>query len=145
MTVFKRAQCKRHSKSPEWRRYDDGGTVIGRYKLYRERLNDNRPVTRLGRSSNGSITDPYDYPNKWLEASACPKTFAGSRRVSPATNEPSPCSPIVQRTAMCPRRVPSPLEHGKPCRRHGTATLAHRVPTCVTFLADGGARCVHTA
>ena len=34
------------------------------------------------------------------------KTFAGSRRVSPAANGPPTCSPIAQRPAVCPHRVP---------------------------------------
>ena len=43
------------------------------------------------------------------------KTFAGSRRVSPAANGPPTCSPIAQRPAVCPHRVsPSArnLPHG---------------------------------
>ena len=35
-----------------------------------------------------------------------PKTFAGSHRVSPAANGPPTCSPIAQRPAVCPHRVP---------------------------------------
>ena len=43
------------------------------------------------------------------------KTFAGSRRVSPAANGPLTCSPIDQRPAVCPHRVPPSarnLPHG---------------------------------
>ena len=43
------------------------------------------------------------------------KTFAGSRRVSPAANGPPTCSPIAQRPAVCPHRVPPSarnLPHG---------------------------------
>ena len=43
------------------------------------------------------------------------KTFAGSRRVSPAVNRPSTCSPIAQRPAVWPHRVPPSarnLPHG---------------------------------
>ena len=43
------------------------------------------------------------------------KTFAGSRRVSPAVNGPPTCSPIAQRPAVCPHRVPPSarnLPHG---------------------------------
>ena len=43
------------------------------------------------------------------------KTFAGSRRVSPAANGPPTCSPIAQRPAGCPHRVPPSarnLPHG---------------------------------
>ena len=43
------------------------------------------------------------------------KTFAGSRRVSPAVNGPSTCSAIAQRPAVCPHRVPPSarnLPHG---------------------------------
>ena len=43
------------------------------------------------------------------------KTFAGSRRVLPAVNGPLTCSPIAQRPAMCPHRVPPSarnLPHG---------------------------------
>ena len=44
-----------------------------------------------------------------------PKTFAGSHRVSPAANGPPTCSPIAQRPALCPHRVPpfaQNLPHG---------------------------------
>ena len=43
------------------------------------------------------------------------KTFAGSRRVSPAANGPPTCSPIAQRPAVCLHRVPPSarnLPHG---------------------------------
>ena len=57
------------------------------------------------------------------------KTFAGSRRVSPAAYGPPTCSPIAQRPAVCPHRdLPSArnLPHGTPSRCHVTATLAMR-------------------
>ena len=53
------------------------------------------------------------------------KTFAGSRRVSPVANGPLTCSPIAQRPAVCPHRVPPSarnLPHGRLSRCHVTAT-----------------------
>ena len=71
------------------------------------------------RPRNGSITASYR-PHVLLPGSHCvpplvptrrkvlslPKTFAGSHRVSPAANGPPTSSPIAQRPAMCPHRVP---------------------------------------
>ena len=62
------------------------------------------------------------------------KTFAGSRRVSPAANGPPTCSPIAQRPAVCPHRVP-PLCS---CRMApAKPTVCHRVVNFVRTVEHG--------
>ena len=57
----------------------------------------------------------------WRKVLSMSKAFAGSRRVSPAVNGPSTCSPIAQRPAVCPHRIP-PSAHSRLSRHHVTAT-----------------------
>ena len=94
------------------------------------------------RLTNESITASYRPTSSYRPhtgfspcATACThpgsmsKTFAGSRWVSPAANGPPTCSPIAQRPAMCPHRVPpstriyQTVAHGRLSRCHVTATL----------------------
>ena len=61
-----------------------------------------RPLTVL---ISGSHRVPPLVPTR-RKVLSMSKTFAGSCWVSPAANGPPTCSPIAQRPAVCPHRVP---------------------------------------
>ena len=81
-----------------------------------------RPTLRL---HNGLVLGPTSsYRHSYRVLTVCqllyppdqevlslPKTFAGFHRVSPAANRPPTCSPIAQRPAVCPHRVPPFARH----------------------------------